>query len=370
MNSSIQQVKNFNKKYTLADQKFLIDFSNGVITQDELYSKMNASILTQKTIGSIATRRHNFQGLLKNIFHLPIAPIEASVDVKQITYDHKNKSMDNQVVHLITREMFKELLQENLLLELLFCSGRRIGELVSNDYKVENNQLYMVLNKSTGEFRLIKTLCPVKDFVEKLQKIRNRHLDESTWTSKINLRMKGIIPPNFYKKSSHLMRSIYAMYLYTYKNPQSHPLPWIIKKYLNHQGDKSSAHYSHIELEEGIDQVYEDFLSGEKEVEEVEEEEREEEKDVEEKVEEEKKEVEEELDCKYCPEYKYTGSSSLKNALKKHRKTAIHQKNIEKLDIQYDCPTCKYNSKTRTPKAISKGLARHLKTEKHKANIQ
>jgi integrase len=240
------------KKLPRLSRKILNQFD---IDNDKkkLFQNIRKSIQTQNTIKSKHTRQSIFRGLLRNFFNFTeddLKPIDYTPEQKQAYYESNNISIEDQFECIITNDMLKEMIKHDILY-LLLTSGRRIGELIDNDIKLIDNDIYMTLNKKKDKNKLHKIfiLGSKKQWLEKLEKIKANGKNSLILNNQINKILKTIIPENYYKRSSHICRAIYIKYIHKYLNKDKKTFPNIIKKYLNHNSINSSIFYQHINLE-------------------------------------------------------------------------------------------------------------------------
>lgn len=211
-------------------------------------------------------------------------------------------------------------------IELMAITGRRIGEIVKGKFRVVGGILqYTPLKKESQEWcsieQFTKSMSP-KDILKRIKVFQKNNKVKTTklFTEQVN----RYLGKNFTTiKTSHDLRKIYAQTLVKNVRPSLKSL--YIKDLLCHSNVTSSIHYNQAEI-----------LPAEGEVKEEVEEEKEEEK--EEKVEEVVDEVVDEVVearpiiikrggkwyCTLCD------SSFVKP--QRHRRTAIHQQNIARLE--------------------------------------
>ena len=70
--------------------------------------------------------------------------------------------------------------------------------------------------------------------------------------------MKHIIPADFYKSSTHLLRCVYCRYIYEFRNEKRKTLSAIISKYLGHSTPDSASHYQYVVFDKTVYDVWDD----------------------------------------------------------------------------------------------------------------
>ena len=141
-----------------------------------------------------------------------------------------------------------------IALFLLFCSGRRNSELIENRFSEdpETDDLILVsgLKKKRGagpEFETFKPICPREEFLNLLTRVEN--LRKSTFNTLLNRRIKKIFTRMW---TVHLLRSVYANYIFHFDNPTDKKINQSIKESLNHSAIESSLSYTGIKFSSDI----------------------------------------------------------------------------------------------------------------------
>jgi len=245
-------------------KKTFTDLEAKQIDLEDVFRVFLNHIDTQKTIKSKSVLRSTLRGILRVHFNLTneeLKPIEASDQEKQDYHDSNKVSLEVQYMCNVSAKIITDMMKDPIL-SLLLYSGRRIGELLSNEYEIRDGDFYILLNKTNGGlnsdaigFHKIFLLCPTEMFKERLIALRGSYIDrtEKYVVNLVNVAIKNILPNDFYKKSSHITRSIYARYIFQFMNPDKHPLPYIVTKYLNHGSNMASIFYQHITLDQDVE---------------------------------------------------------------------------------------------------------------------
>lgn len=124
---------------------------------------------------------------------------------------------------------------------VLLNTGRRMSEILENEFEVKGGKLYIVINKKSdkelGKIHILLDGDP-KRAVEDIKKIRNSIEDD-----KMNTVRKGFqnYVARTYQLTPHKLRSIYARYAYLFRNPEKYSNGWFINHVLNHSLDSGSA---------------------------------------------------------------------------------------------------------------------------------
>jgi len=141
--------------------------------------------------------------------------------------------------------------------ELMIRSGLRISEVLDNTARCTKTTVKFRLNKKvSNEFHDIKIIGPVSEWVEMYKKMKAdfKGRDSKAVTDSINLKLKKILPADFYKRSSHICRAIYVRYLYKFKAGEiaKWTFPQIITKFLHHDNTAASSYYQHVILDKDV----------------------------------------------------------------------------------------------------------------------
>ena len=126
--------------------------------------------------------------------------------------------------------MFNAILGVNDLSFLLITSGRRVNEILQNVVDFKDGEVFIELSKKrndTLETKMHKVLllCPVDEWRIRYERLKAGNLTNEA--SYLNRMLKLVIPKDFYKKSSHLLRSVYCRFVYEFMNPKSRTLSQI-----------------------------------------------------------------------------------------------------------------------------------------------
>ena len=214
-----------------------------------LFKNIKENIKTQNTLKSKHTRQSTFRGLLRNYFNFTdedMKEIDFTEQEKIDYYESNIKSIERQRMALITCDIINKMLKHDILY-LLLTSGRRINEILENDIKYINNDIYIKLNKKKEkDFHKIYILGSTQKWINIYNNLK--YNNDKQITNKINIILKSILPNDFYKKSSHITRAIYIRYIYKYHNENNNTFPQIIQKYLHHDSINTSIFYQHINI--------------------------------------------------------------------------------------------------------------------------
>ena len=249
----MESTTQFKKLPRLARELLLKFRRDANITQ--LFVDIKANVDTQTTHGSKIVRTAQFIGILKRHFDFSekdVAPIQISKD----DYDQYNKKLKKnfetkQHESVIDLELFNAILGVNDLSFLLLTSGARVNEILQKVVDFKDDNVFIELSKKrndTIETKMHKVLllCPLDEWRTRYELLKAGNLTNEA--SYLNRMLKNIIPKEFYKKSSHLLRSVYCRFVYEFLNPKNRTLSQIITKYLGHDTTNSAAHYQHVTL--------------------------------------------------------------------------------------------------------------------------
>lgn len=162
------------------------------------------------------------------------------------------KVRDSAKIVKIDREFIDKILEQkdswnahNLSIYLLFISGRRIGELLSSPMKLKKGRIFMNGKlKTRGKVSktcLFDTIGNPKEFIKLLTKFRSMIGNRSTFTTVLNRRVKKLLGNQYH---THMIRGIYASYLFKFHNNEDEKINTFIKNVLNHESIESSISYT------------------------------------------------------------------------------------------------------------------------------
>jgi len=249
-------------RLTKPDQKIFKDFDEDK-NREKLFKSLRESLKKQKNFACMHTRQSTYRGLLRKQFGFSnedLKPIDFTDEQRQKYYELTQRGFDRQTEDVVTLDMIKRLVSVDDILYLMITSGRRISEILKNRVIFwKNGEVLIELNKKKKiQFHSIRILGSVekwKEIYSRLDTTKNL----SQLNTHINKMLKVVFPGNFYKRSSHICRAIYARYLYDFKTTNE-TLPQIIKKYLNHESAKDSVYYNHVLLAPDVPKNFPDLL--------------------------------------------------------------------------------------------------------------
>ena len=225
--------------------------------KSKLFTFIQKNVDSQGTVKSKSVRLSMFRGLLRKYGRMDNADmkaIESTTEQKQAYFESNKTSFDKQKESTVTVSIFDELLNLNPLMYLLITSGLRVSELLTNPYKIVDGDFEITLNKKKeSSYHKIRLLIPTAKWISLFQKVRKNNEDKEpklmlSVINNLNQRLKGIIPKEFYKKSTHIARAIYIRLVKLTMEPDM-TIPQLIMKYLNHDKPASSVHYQHVLLD-------------------------------------------------------------------------------------------------------------------------
>ena len=137
----------------------------------------------------------------------------------------------------------------DLLTYILLNSGRRTSEILENKFELQDNHVYIVIDKT----QQTKKLTPIQILLDNNPKSMVKDLDQlresikgslSTFKTEYNHYLHSV-----YGIHAHLLRAIYARYVFQFRNAEKLNFSFIINKYLNHKaGSGSASFYDQINL--------------------------------------------------------------------------------------------------------------------------
>ena len=230
----------------------------------KLFNSISDDINTQKTVMSKQVRRSQYRGVLRAIGFTDetMKPIEATGEEKQQYATKMRDSLSSHRESVLGYDDLIALGSISNLSYLLLTSGRRINEVLDGEVKFDDDTetVYVKLSKSqTGDMVPIYTLINFTEW----KRIYYEMVDEYKTTKPttvgcyLNLKIRNIVGDKSMKMSSHILRAIYARYIYEFRNDKHLTLSGVITKYLNHENSASSQYYQHVKF----DKTVYDYLS-------------------------------------------------------------------------------------------------------------
>lgn len=252
------------KKLPKSGKEILTEFKRDK-NKAVLFASIIENLETQKTLRSKQVRLSVFRGLLRKHFGMSnedMKPIETTTEQKQAYHDAGNAGFKRQHEDTISEELIKSIMNVSPVCKLMIQSGLRVGELLDNPFRVVKGQPEFKLNKKRNAvYHPIHIMGNVKIWVDayRATKRRFKGVDSKGIADRINIKLKLVIPEEFYKRSTHICRAIYAKYVNRFKDDKL-TLPQVISKYLNHDSPSASVYYNHVVLAKDVT----DFLRTQK----------------------------------------------------------------------------------------------------------
>ncbi len=142
---------------------------------------------------------------------------------------------------------------EHIAIYQLLNTGRRVSEVLFNNYEIRNNKLWMEINKQKQKIlqeilRILDNNIPNVDRDLKLiHEAVSTLLQRTTFTKidRITNRRLGF--------STHKLRAIYVRYCYIYRNPEKYSIGSLVKELTNHLSRGSDTAYSNVFLTDSKD---------------------------------------------------------------------------------------------------------------------
>jgi integrase len=244
-------------KLPKAGRRILADFEkNG--DRKALFNAINRQIETQNTLKSKQVRLSVFRGLLRKYFNMSNAdmrPIETTPEQKQAYFESGVIGFQKQHEDKVSERLIRGIMNTSPICDLMVRSGLRIGELLDNEYRFIQGVPEFKLNKKRRSmFYPVYILGDTKEWNESFIRLRRefKGIDATKAISdKINIMLKKVIPATFYKRSTHICRAIYALYIHKFMGGNM-TLPQVIARFLNHESPTTSIYYQHITLDERL----------------------------------------------------------------------------------------------------------------------
>ena len=165
----------------------------------------------------------------------------------------KNKTIrDNKKMFNVSKEIIEKILNlknsvnpYDLAIFLLFVSGRRSNEILNSKFLNEKkNKLIKMegISKRTdiNNFEFIP-LVNKTSFFKIYKKFKKFNLNKDTFPRLLSLRIKKMLGNEFHP---HMLRGIYASYLFKFKNPKELKINTFIQHVLGHSSIDSSLSYT------------------------------------------------------------------------------------------------------------------------------
>ena len=197
---------------------------------------------------------------MRTVFKLTdeqMTPIEATKEEKQEYFDLSKKTIDAQHEEVVDLAMLKAIIAVSPLCDLMVRSGLRISEVLDNKAKFTKKKVMFRLNKKAGnDFYEVHIIGSVGDWIKKYHAMKEAYKDRTSKqiTDSVNIKLKKILPVDFYKRSSHICRAIYIRYLYKFRTADcaKWTFPQIISKFLHHDNPTAAVYYQHIILSDDV----------------------------------------------------------------------------------------------------------------------
>lgn len=243
LNKLGQELTNNNKKKTLEEIKNILD------------NKKN-SIRTLSVNYSLAKRLMKEYTKDKE-FLKQIKPNDSIT--KTILKQNENKLNESKMT-VITKEFIEKILSFNgsndlfkLALYLLLTSGRRVSELVDSKFTGKNGSKKITISnirkRSDKNQNLeIPLLVSKTTFIKNLRKFKQRYKysNHKTFQRTLLRHTKKLLGENIHP---HVLRKIYANYLFKFRNPSNLTINPFIKDVLQQQSLSSSFFYTNVKLD-------------------------------------------------------------------------------------------------------------------------
>jgi hypothetical protein len=261
MNTNMNDLKQFNK-LPMSGRAILTEYEMHK-DKNELFNAINANVATQKTVSSKSVRRAIFRGILRRHFKMAddqMKKIESTEESKHEYFNVLKSGFEKQRVNTIDKSLLQKISSQDIINYLLMTSGLRIRELIDNESKFENGKIYFKIDKKiTSDFYEIKPIINGEKWYKtyQLMKLNISNRPITSVINGLNKRLKRVIPADFYKKSSHICRAIFAAYSIKFRNPDKLTSPQLITKILRHNVIGSSTHYQYIKLSDDVDDFIE-----------------------------------------------------------------------------------------------------------------
>lgn len=129
---------------------------------------------------------------------------------------------------------------------ILLITGRRISEVLINDFEFLKNELYFELSKKKEKslFKILNLLNQdPRDVYNRLLYIREE-MEEKDYLTSVSLVAKYL--KKNYNITSHTLRGVYVALIHKFFNPEHAAPGYIVEKYLD---SSSSSFYDHIILQ-------------------------------------------------------------------------------------------------------------------------
>lgn len=225
----------------------------------EIASQKNAKKRT------IITRFSKMKKFIINKFDLTAkqaAQYKPPRDLVDDVIEMDNQKRSNRKNFVITSELLKNIEEHKNdgflghLMYTIYCSGRRINEILDDKFKITkvanspSKVWFSSLSKqSEPRKEKVKLLCDRSDFIQIVRKIRDLRGDQSV--SNITRSLNYYLDKYIGELSSHNLRGIYAMILYQMSGRKQN-INGFIKDVLNHESSETALNYAKYIFDDNI----------------------------------------------------------------------------------------------------------------------
>lgn len=264
-------VSGLNKTINQEADKILKKFSKGRINEGEALKRFEALIDKKLSKTTIVVR----YSLLKKKAKLSKAPasfinkIKPPSDILKIVLKQNLDRRDEQTVLNVKISDINKIIElknsENpidLSLYLLLVSGRRSHELLNAEFsKVKNSKLKVHIKglskiKSNPDECDFPILISSRRFIKLVKKMREYEVNKSTFTTLLGRHLKRAMsykskPPSLIPADEwtpHMLRGIYANYMFKHHNPKGKKVNTFIRDVLCQYTTDASMSYTQYKL--------------------------------------------------------------------------------------------------------------------------
>ncbi len=175
---------------------------------------------------------------------------------------------DNKKILAVSKETIKKIIAmktstdpHELAMYLLFVSGRRSSEILDCDFRLAKDKKHIATTKlkkarngdNNNEEATFSTITRPTTFLKIATRFKGMNVNKVTFPRMMGMKIKQMIDPTYHP---HMLRGIYAAYMFKFNNPEKLKINSFIKQALNHKSIEPSLSYT------GYSLTFEDKIKG------------------------------------------------------------------------------------------------------------
>lgn len=241
-----EEAKRIGKEFSESkdEKKALSQIKKAICGSDKKCSDRTQSVRYSQFKKIISTFTNNIEFLKK---------IKPHDEITKRLIIKNTEIRDNKKMLIIPREIMVKLISlknsinpYDIALYLLLMSGRRISEILEAKFSLSSIKGHIKMegakktrfNDSVLDFKPIGT---PKAFLRHLKKFRKLEVNPITYPRMLGLRLKKLLGNEWHP---HMLRGLYAIYLFKFDNPDLLKINSFIQSALNHKTIGASLSYT------------------------------------------------------------------------------------------------------------------------------